>query len=74
MMTPKKYNQNPAALKRQPCDRDCPERCAGCQITCEKWAAYLAKREKDYERRKVRALTKNALHAGYARLAELQRK
>lgn len=30
---------------------DCPDRCAGCAAHCERWAAYVASRDKDYKRR-----------------------
>lgn len=30
---------------------DCPDRCAGCAAHCERWAAYVASRDKEYSRR-----------------------
>ena len=30
---------------------DCPDRHSGCGATCEKWAAYVAKRDAEYIRR-----------------------
>ena len=31
---------------------DCPDRCGGCQVNCEKWQAYVVERDKGYEKRK----------------------
>ena len=31
---------------------DCPDRCGGCAAKCEKWAAYVEVRNKEYEERK----------------------
>ena len=39
-------------MKEQPCKRDCPERKAGCGTTCERWQAYVKKRNADYEKRR----------------------
>lgn len=36
---------------KQPCERDCPDRKAGCGATCEKWQAYVKERDAEYERR-----------------------
>lgn len=30
---------------------DCPDRCCGCQVKCEKWQAYLVDRQKVYDKR-----------------------
>lgn len=30
---------------------DCPDRHSGCGATCEKWAAYVVKRDAEYKRR-----------------------
>jgi hypothetical protein len=32
---------------------DCPDRCGGCQLACEKWKAYVVERDKAYEKRMV---------------------
>lgn len=37
--------------RKHPCDPDCPDRKAGCAAICEKWKAYVAKRNEEYERR-----------------------
>ena len=36
---------------KQPCERDCPDRKAGCGATCEKWKAYVEERNAQYEER-----------------------
>lgn len=36
---------------KQPCERDCPDRSAGCGATCEKWQAYVKERNVEYEER-----------------------
>lgn len=38
---------------------DCPDRCAGCAAHCERWAAYVASRNKDYKRRLGVAIAKS---------------
>lgn len=43
---------------KSPCVRECPDRCAMCQLTCEKHEAYEAEKlryyeEKDAERKKA---------------------
>lgn len=40
---------------KPPCGKDCAERKAGCSVTCEKWKAYLAERNANYERRRREA-------------------
>ena len=35
---------------KPPC-KDCPERVAGCAVSCEKWRDYVAERDKGYEKR-----------------------
>lgn len=53
-----------------PCTRDCGERCAWCAVTCEKWRAYVARREKEYAER---LLKKNpGMTVGQARLVRMQ--
>lgn len=37
--------------RNQPCAKDCPDRGPGCGANCEKWKAYVAKRNEEYERR-----------------------
>lgn len=41
-----------------PCVRNCPERKAGCAITCEKWEEYRAKRDQYYKTRLVNSESK----------------
>ena len=36
---------------KQPCDRKCPDRTAGCAANCPKWAEYARWRDGKYERR-----------------------
>lgn len=36
---------------KQPCDRDCPDRKAGCGTNCEKWQAYVKERNEMYSER-----------------------
>lgn len=36
--------------RNQPCVKDCPDRRAGCAAECEKWKAYVAKRNEEYAR------------------------
>lgn len=36
--------------RNQPCVKDCPDRKAGCAAECEKWKAYVAKRNEEYAR------------------------
>lgn len=36
-----------------PCAKDCPGRGTGCGASCEKWKAYVAKRNEEYQRRAV---------------------
>lgn len=48
-----------------PCVKDCPDRKAGCAITCKAWAEYREKRDLLYQKRlkakEVEGLTKEAL-------------
>ena len=32
---------------------DCPDRHSGCGATCEKWAAYVVKRDAEYIQRQI---------------------
>ena len=36
---------------KQPCERDCPDRHAGCGSTCPEWKKYVKWRNAEYERR-----------------------
>lgn len=38
---------------QQPCVKDCPDRKAGCAVTCGKWAEYVSTRNTYYERQKL---------------------
>lgn len=67
------FNRNPAAIRRQPCTRDCPRRCPGCAVTCPDWAEYLKRREEEYKSRADRVRVKDAIHDGYKRLAKAAR-
>lgn len=40
---------------------DCPDRKAGCAVECPKWAAYVEKRNADYEKRRAAAEARYAL-------------
>ena len=40
-----------------PCGKNCPDRSAGCSVTCERWKAYIAERNENY---KTRMKKKNA--------------
>ena len=37
---------------KQPCEKDCPDRKAGCGATCPKWEKYVKWRNAQYEERK----------------------
>ena len=52
----KQHPWNDGANLESPCyDRktktDCPDRCGGCQVKCEKWQAYVVERQKVYDKR-----------------------
>lgn len=68
------FNANKGALRKQPCDRNCPRRAAGCAVSCPDWAEYLKRREADYQNRMERQRVKEAMQDGYNRLAQLARK
>lgn len=36
--------------RNHPCEKDCPDRKAGCAAICGKWKAYVAKRNEEYAR------------------------
>lgn len=40
---------------KQPCERNCSERAAGCGTTCERWKKYVAARNAEYEERMRRS-------------------
>lgn len=59
LTTKSNFNRMPKkGLPDQPCVRGCPDRKAGCAVTCEKWAAYLAARNEIYEKRTKEAIRK----------------
>lgn len=59
LATNSNFNRMPKkGLPEQPCVRGCPDRKAGCAVTCEKWAAYLKARNEIYEKRTKEALRK----------------
>lgn len=59
LATNRNFNRMPKkGLPEQPCVRGCPDRKAGCAVTCEKWAAYLKTRNEIYEKRTKEALRK----------------
>ena len=39
-------------VDEQPCRIDCPDRTAECKVKCEKWAAFTAKKQEEYKRRR----------------------
>lgn len=39
-----------------PCGKNCPDRAAGCSVTCAKWKAYLEVRNANYAERKKRLI------------------
>ena len=48
----KNFNQQAANLgPKPPCGKNCPDRKTGCAVNCEKWKAYLAERNANYEKR-----------------------
>ena len=40
---------------KPPCGKECPDRKAGCAVTCVKWRAYLKERNAFYEKRREEA-------------------
>ena len=36
---------------KAPCGRDCPDRKEACSLSCERWAEYVAERDKGYAER-----------------------
>ena len=54
---------------KPPCGKNCPDRKAGCACNCEKWAAYLAERNAEYERR-AKVSENNRMSARRARDAD----
>ena len=41
---------------KPPCGKSCPDRAAGCSVTCEKWRAYLEERNANYAERKKKII------------------
>lgn len=57
-MPGKGKNFNPYGVifgPKPPCGKDCPERKAGCAVSCEKWRAYVKERNENYENRREEA-------------------
>ncbi len=42
---------NQQRLRDQPCQLDCPRRCAGCSVDCLDWAKHVQERDADYQHR-----------------------
>lgn len=60
------YSQRGAA--KQPCAKDCPQRAAGCAVSCERWSEYVKAREKQYADRADISMIKGAICDGYRRM------
>lgn len=62
-MPGKGKNFNPQGANfgpKPPCGKNCPDRKAGCAVTCEKWRAYIEERNAYYEKRvEERELSEN---------------
>ena len=57
-MPGKGKNFNPQGVifgLKPPCGKNCPDRKTGCAVNCEKWKAYLAERNANYEKRRKEA-------------------
>ena len=53
---------------------DCPRRCVGCGATCPEWLKYTEEREKEYEKRLVRAQVNSIVSAtGFRRAIKSQK-
>lgn len=52
---------------KQPCEKLCPRRKAGCAKDCLEWAEYIKWRNQDYERRKALCKQAEAVSDGYRR-------
>jgi hypothetical protein len=48
-------------MRDQPCERDCPDRAAGCGATCERWQAYVKRRDEGYRERLDRSNEQNMI-------------
>lgn len=48
---------------KQPCQKDCPDRCAGCSAVCEKWRTYVEQRNAAYKTRYENAEAQRYGHA-----------
>lgn len=46
-------------MKDNPCEKDCPDRNAECHATCEKYAEFAARCEKERERRHMEGSLKS---------------
>ena len=53
---------------KPPCEKDCPDRKAGCGATCASWKEYEAKRNAEYKRREALFNQATATAAGKRRL------
>lgn len=55
--------------------KSCPDRHCGCAIKCERWAAYVAERDAEYERRYIENLGKTVANdAHYHRIQMVEKK
>lgn len=55
--------------------QSCADRHCGCAIKCEKWAAYVAERDAEYERRYMESLgVAVANDAHYYRVLKIEKK
>ena len=66
-------NTTNSNIRQQPCMRDCPDRKAGCAISCPKWAEYIKKREAEYSRRLDIKRIGEAIRDGYDRIGNIKR-
>ena len=55
---------------KHPC-KDCPDRKAGCSAKCEKWAAYVKKRNAAYAERLKRADNRDGTDAYFRKMRKL---
>lgn len=51
-----------------PCGKKCPDRTAGCAVSCEKWRAYVAERNANYARRVKEFSSKGLTEASVRKL------
>lgn len=52
---------------KQPCERNCPNRCQGCAVSCPDWAAYVRERDEEYKRRLMESTVVSASVEGSIR-------